>query len=498
MAITTYTQVDNAAQFANWQGTDPHRSGIYCGDNNSTHKCNVSWKEGGWTADNTGQNSICLYGWCGTGNPNLDQGNCDLGAETDLGYLMGACNSSAWGQRFGGYIKQGSLLTGYDEAYKYGVTGTTTYGYHPFWLLDYNGEWRDYQGWSYGSHAADYVPTYRVESPGSCGNGVCDWADSCSNCSADCGTCLTATTGNVVNKQYTYTAPQGNPTINVFGGTGDADLYVKLGSQPTTTSFDCRSYRVGNWEQCKMTQGSGTYYVMVRAYSTFAGVTVKAKGVCIPQCAQRCGQADGCGGTCSNADASSCGMCGNPACPQIYLTGLSGAKSALTQRGTVTGNNVNAHTYGGTGDMDLYVKFGSAPTTSSYTCKSNATGNVENCYGASGSGTYYVATYGYSAYTGASLSAYPTATFSPLSGASGAMAIYTMTNVCNPKITTSGGTGDLDLYVKLGSAPTTSSYSCRSNATGNAETCTLTTGCGTYYIGLYGYTAYAGATLTEQ
>ncbi|WP_367379596.1 PPC domain-containing protein [Arsenicicoccus sp. oral taxon 190] len=34
----------------------------------------------------------------------------------------------------------------------------------------------------------------------------------------------------------------------------------------------------------------------------------------------------------------------------------------------------------------------------------------------------------------------------------------------NLQITTSGGTGDVDLYVKAGSAPTTTSYDCRPTA----------------------------------
>src|SRR5262249_23217896 len=67
----------------------------------------------------------------------------------------------------------------------------------------------------------------------------------------------------------------------------------------------------------------------------------------------------------------------------------------------------------------------------------------------------------------------------------------------NLKFTTAGGTGDVDLYVKFGSAPTTASYDCRPYKAGNAETCTITTAkVGTYYVMLNGYAAYSGATLT--
>jgi hypothetical protein len=61
----------------------------------------------------------------------------------------------------------------------------------------------------------------------------------------------------------------------IAGGTGDADLYVKFGSAPTTSSYDCRPYLGGNAETCNIaTAQAGTYYVMLRAYSTFSGVSL--------------------------------------------------------------------------------------------------------------------------------------------------------------------------------------------------------------------------------
>jgi len=63
-------------------------------------------------------------------------------------------------------------------------------------------------------------------------------------------------------------------------------------------------------------------------------------------------------------------------------------------------------------------------------------------------------------------------------------------------IATSGGTGDEDLYVKFGAAPTTSSYDCRPYVSGNAETCTFAAPqAGTYYVMLNGYAAFSGVTL---
>ncbi len=52
-------------------------------------------------------------------------------------------------------------------------------------------------------------------------------------------------------------------------GTNDADLYVRVGSAPTTAAFDCRPYKTGSTETCRVTLAQpSTIHVMVRGYST--------------------------------------------------------------------------------------------------------------------------------------------------------------------------------------------------------------------------------------
>jgi hypothetical protein len=52
-------------------------------------------------------------------------------------------------------------------------------------------------------------------------------------------------------------------------GTGDADLYVKVGKAPTTASYDCRPYKTGSAETCTVSLNTtAPIYVMVRGYST--------------------------------------------------------------------------------------------------------------------------------------------------------------------------------------------------------------------------------------
>ena len=78
-------------------------------------------------------------------------------------------------------------------------------------------------------------------------------------------------------KYYSLVVPSGATglSFNISGGTGDADMYVRFGSAPTTTTYDCRPYLTGNTESCTIpTAQAGTYYVMLNPYSAFSGITL--------------------------------------------------------------------------------------------------------------------------------------------------------------------------------------------------------------------------------
>ncbi len=88
---------------------------------------------------------------------------------------------------------------------------------------------------------------------------------------------LSASSGTAVT--YTFAVPAGasNVTVNTSGGSGDADLYVKLGSAPTDSSYDCRPWKSGNTETCTFASPSaGTYHVRVKAYQAFSGLSLVA------------------------------------------------------------------------------------------------------------------------------------------------------------------------------------------------------------------------------
>jgi pre-peptidase len=66
-------------------------------------------------------------------------------------------------------------------------------------------------------------------------------------------------------------------TVEMSGGDGDPDLYVRYGTAPTANEYDCRPYVGGTAEVCTFTNPqSGTWYVGIDTYSPYSNVTLKA------------------------------------------------------------------------------------------------------------------------------------------------------------------------------------------------------------------------------
>ncbi|MGN6517867.1 MAG: pre-peptidase C-terminal domain-containing protein [Dokdonella sp.] len=193
---------------------------------------------------------------------------------------------------------------------------------------------------------------------------------------------LAATTGTSVI--YTLSVPAGAANLKFVtsGGSGDADLYVKFGSAPTTSSYDCRSWAVGNSETCNITTAqAGTYYVMVDAYSSFSGVSLTGS------------YTTGSGTTLTNG---------------VAVTGLAASTGNWTADYTLVvpagATNLKFAISGGTGDADLYVQLNAAPTTTSYLCRPYLAGNSETCsWTAPSAGTYHVSVRAYSTFSGVTL-----------------------------------------------------------------------------------------------
>jgi serine protease len=66
--------------------------------------------------------------------------------------------------------------------------------------------------------------------------------------------------------------------IVISGGSGDADLYVLYQSEPTLENYDCRPYRHGNEEICRISNPqSGRYYALIHGYSAFSDLSITAR-----------------------------------------------------------------------------------------------------------------------------------------------------------------------------------------------------------------------------
>lgn len=201
---------------------------------------------------------------------------------------------------------------------------------------------------------------------------------------------ISASTGNSVT--YTLVVPSGATNLKfvMSGGTGDADMYVKFGSAPTDSSYDCRPYANGNSESCPITTAqAGTYYVRVKAYSSFSGVSLTGSYT-----------AGGGGGGCTAG--------GTVLCDGSTVTGLSASRNNFTSVYTIDvpagASNLAIAISGGSGDADLYVRLGSAPTTSSYNCRPYTSGNSETCSFASpAAGKYYISVRAYATFSGVTL-----------------------------------------------------------------------------------------------
>lgn len=113
-----------------------------------------------------------------------------------------------------------------------------------------------------------------------CGTGIVDAAAAVVKASGTTTTPVTSTTSNISIaasqwKYYTLAVPAGktNLTINIAGGSGDADLYVRRGSNPTTSTYDCRPYKTGSTESCSFTNPvAATYHIGIRAYTAVSGL----------------------------------------------------------------------------------------------------------------------------------------------------------------------------------------------------------------------------------
>lgn len=135
--------------------------------------------------------------------------------------------------------------------------------------------------------------------------------------------------------------------------TGDADLYVRTGAKPTSSQYDCRPYKDGSNEECRVTLAAkATIFIHVSGYSA-ASFILEGK------------QEGGAG----------------PAPQWAGLDESATLSKGAEKRWEATSLPAGRYSFAmtGSGDADLYVKLGSQPTTSSYDCRPYENGSVEQC-----------------------------------------------------------------------------------------------------------------------
>ena len=78
---------------------------------------------------------------------------------------------------------------------------------------------------------------------------------------------------------FSFQVPAGASHLQfaMSGGAGDADLYVRYGALPTPSTYDYRPYLDGNNESvAPAVSTEGTWYLMLRGYASYSGVTLVA------------------------------------------------------------------------------------------------------------------------------------------------------------------------------------------------------------------------------
>jgi len=187
---------------------------------------------------------------------------------------------------------------------------------------------------------------------------------------------------------YMLNVPAGatDLSIKISGGTGDADLYVRRDAKPTEDDYLCRPYKYGNNETCNWAAPvAGNYYVMINRGADFAGVKLEVRYTTPPA------------------------VGGARLSQNVAINNISVPEGGARYYRVVVptdGVDLTIQASGGTGDMDMYVRYGEVASTDEYDCRPYREGNNETCsFMLPVAGTYYVTLSGYTEASGISLKA---------------------------------------------------------------------------------------------
>ncbi len=180
-------------------------------------------------------------------------------------------------------------------------------------------------------------------------------------------------------KYFMINVPSGarNLVIATSGGSGDADLYVKLGRRPTENDYDCRPYQNGNQESCDFAQARGTYHIMVKGWADYRSVTLRAS--------YESDDDDGDDGGVTPINSVIRNINIQQGTWKRYVLDLPAGYSQL--QFSISGGN---------GEVDMYINYGRQSTFSDYDCRPYKWGNNESCgFSSPRAGRWYIDLYGY-------------------------------------------------------------------------------------------------------
>ena len=284
---------------------------------------------------------------------------------------------------------------------------------------------------------------------------------------------LAATQDNDIH--FYIDIPEGatNFVVKISGGTGDADLYTRLGEKPTDTEYHCRPWKNGNEETCtEASPTAGRWYIRVDAYNTFSGVTLSAN-----YSTENANQ---------NPIASINGPYEGDVDTAINFTsaGSSDPDGSIISYAWDFGDGAN-----GTGatPTHIYSSAGSYNLTLLVTDNQGATGSISTVVTINEPDPR------------ALKNGIPRTNLAGAENDELRFYIDVPAGTSNLVIQITGGSGDADLYTLINQEPTDSLYHCRPWKNGNEEVCSeATPQAGRWHIRINGYNAFSGVSLTAS
>jgi subtilisin family serine protease len=322
------------------------------------------------------------------------------------------------------------------------------------------------------------------------------------------GAIITICSKDDVQQHLTMQVPidQQTLTINLTADNGNADLYVNYGSQANLERFICSANNPDSVETCIIDlPTAGTYHVMVTGAADEVDVSASLVASHELSCQEDPLQ-EKCQAIELTSGISQLVSAENKTLTEFYIEVMEPMQQLVVSS---NGNN---------GDADLFVNFDYA-STSNAECRSRSGSSNESCIIENPQiGKYFISIEAYNAFEKISLVAelIPEDVCSKDCcesdcGTGGEVILLDESNLSSDSlivrevivpagktlsVTTSGGTGDADLFVKFGSQPVLWDKDCGSSASANDETCSIAeTQAGTYYIVLESYEAYSGVNL---